>query len=269
MKPLHLLRASPTAFAAAALLVGAAIQQARAADFQCNITDQRGNQLTYNFTPDGSPTGMRELNMVRNGQIVPTSGGATWMLSNDVLWSIQDRGWGIITSGVDGAATLQHNTYNAGIGECHHVGATIEASAPPSAPSYSPAPNYTTSDAVPITVHNHAIHIIVTIGSNEPANMLLDTGATNSSMSPQVADRLVASEQAVELGTSEVTLADNSTREVRLVGVYSLTIGQHVLHKVLFTVTADNEGEMLLGLDTLQRIGRFSIDPANGLLTFG
>ena len=266
MKSLRLLGA---AFAAASLLVGTAIQQARAADFQCNITDQRGNQLTYNFTPDGSPTGMRELNMVRNGQIVPTSGGATWMLSNDVLWSIQDRGWGIITSGVDGAATLQHNTYNAGIGECHHVGATIEASAPPSAPSYSPAPNYTTSDAVPITVHNHAIHIIVTIGSNEPANMLLDTGATNSSMSPQVADRLVASEQAVELGTSEVTLADNSTREVRLVGVYSLTIGQHVLHKVLFTVTADNEGEMLLGLDTLQRIGRFSIDPANGLLTFG
>jgi predicted aspartyl protease len=140
---------------------------------------------------------------------------------------------------------------------------------PPSAPSYSPAPSYATSDAVPITVHNHAIHIIVTIGSDEPANMLLDTGATHSSMLPQVADRLVASGQAVELGTTDVTLADNSTREVRVVGVYSLIIGQHVLHKVLFTVTADNEGEMLLGLDTLQRIGKFSIDSANGMLTFG
>jgi hypothetical protein len=64
-------------------------------------------------------------------------------------------------------------------------------------------------------------------------------------------------------------LADNSTREVRVIGVDSLTIGQHVLYKVLFTVAADDEGEMLLGLDTLQRIGKFSIDSANGLLTFG
>jgi predicted aspartyl protease len=207
--------------------------------------------------------------VVRNGQIVTTSGGATWTLSNGVLWSTQDQGWGIVTSGIDGAATLQHNTFYAGSGECHHVGATIEASAPPSAPSYSPAPSYSTSDAVPITVHNRAIHIIVTIGSNEPANMLLDTGATYSSLSPQVANRLVTSGQAVELGTSEVTLADNSTREVRVVGVYSLTIGRHVLYKVLFSVADDDEGEMLLGLDTLQRIGKFSIDSANGLLTFG
>jgi hypothetical protein len=90
-----------------------------------------------------------------------------------------------------------------------------------------------------------------------------------SSIWPSIADQLVASGQAVELEPVEVTLADHSKVAERAIGVETLTVGDNVLHKVLFTVTPDNKAQMLLGLSVLERIGKFSIDPANGRLIFG
>lgn len=97
-------------------------------DLWCNITDIRGNALTYSFGPntrDNPNAGtFAETSFQKNGQTTFSAPGTrpTW------TWAITPRGIGVVQNtdiswGLhiddNGAATLLHRTQEVGWGECH------------------------------------------------------------------------------------------------------------------------------------------------------
>jgi predicted aspartyl protease len=118
---------------------------------------------------------------------------------------------------------------------------------------------------VPINMAGHAIHITVVVGG-ESTDMILDTGAPITLVTPALANSLINSGQATELQPIEVTMANGSKEMERVISVRSLTIGSHTRTNVS---VSESDGMQLLGLPVLSAIGRFSIDSVAGELTFG
>jgi hypothetical protein len=100
-------------------------------------------------------------------------------------------------------------------------------------------------------------------------SMLIDTGADGMSLSPAIADALIAAGDASEAGTEPVTFADGTTVIQRRIVINRVQVGQHVLHSVVATVNATNQGLMLLPFPILNEMGKFTIDTAKGKLIFG
>jgi hypothetical protein len=98
--------------------------------------------------------------------------------------------------------------------------------------------------------------------------MTVDTGAAGGVLPTTFVDTSLLAGEAVEGPSEKFSLADGSTGTERTVTVHVLTIGNHTLHDVKFSVVPDN-GMRLLGFDTLSAIGAFKIDPARSVLTFG
>ena len=111
-----------------------------------------------------------------------------------------------------------------------------------------------------------ALYTYIDIGP-WPQRMLVDTGATNLTVNESLAQRLLAGGLAHEGPQGIVTLADGSQREQQSVIIDTVTIGRHVLHGVLASVSPDGS-DMLLGLPVLNQIGRFTIDTAINRLIF-
>jgi predicted aspartyl protease len=108
--------------------------------------------------------------------------------------------------------------------------------------------------------------LAVTIG-DLPIDMVLDTGATISTVSASLADRLIAEGQASEQPAIALRLANGSTVTQRTVIINSLTVGRHKQYLVPLTVSPDG-ADMLLGLPVLDAIGAFKIDVAHGQVIF-
>jgi hypothetical protein len=83
---------------------------------------------------------------------------------------------------------------------------------------------------MPFALIGGAIRLSVTIG-NLPVDMVLDTGATISTVSASLADRLIAEGQASEQPAITIRLANGSTATQRTVTVNSLTVAD--AHAVL------------------------------------
>lgn len=147
--------------------------------------------------------------------------------------------------------------------------------APPSAPvttpavTAPPAPNATAADSVPIYSDSggRGVRVDVKVGSVF-VRMTLDTGATLTSVSETLADRLISDGEADELDPGNFTLADGSEHSARTINIHSLSIGSHTLYSVRASVET-GDAPMLLGISVLNRIGKFSIDPTANRLTFG
>lgn len=137
--------------------------------------------------------------------------------------------------------------------------------APPPSQQYTPAPSPGGSDGVPFTMMRDGIHVVAAVGGVS-TDMLVDTGASVSSISSALANSLLASGKATELRQTEVTLADGSKHMERVISVNSLTLGSHVRTNVLMTIS---EGGSLLGLPVLNAIGKFTIDSSANQLIFG
>ena len=101
-----------------------------------------------------------------------------------------------------------------------------------------------------------------------PHNMLLDTGASISSVTTPIAQKLIARGQAVVLpGSVSITLADGSTSDHPAIGVDTVTIGRYVLHNVQMVVN-DDGATLLLGLPVLNTIGSFTVDQSRHQIRF-
>ena len=121
-------------------------------------------------------------------------------------------------------------------------------------------------DVVPLAMVGDAIHLSATIG-DLPVDMVLDTGATISTVSASLADRLITEGQASEEAAITTRLANGSTTTQRTLTVKSLTVGRHKRDAVPFAVMPDG-ADMLLGLPVLNAIGAFKIDATSGQLVF-
>jgi clan AA aspartic protease (TIGR02281 family) len=147
----------------------------------------------------------------------------------------------------------------------------VVADAPSTDASLPPSATYSSgSDSVPIYpgAHGSAAYVDVGLGART-VRMLIDTGATNVSVTRSIASALIANNEAVLLpGTAPTTIADGSTIMEQIISIRTLTIGRHTLHHVIAGVAPDG-ADMLLGFPVLNQVGRFTIDTANGQLIFG
>ena len=112
-----------------------------------------------------------------------------------------------------------------------------------------------------------AVFVDVILGS-QPAHMLIDTGATDVTVSESLAQALLSRGEADEGPSAQVQLADGSTTTTRNISVHTFKIGDNVLRDVSAGVTPDGT-DMLLGFPVLNQIGRFTIDTINKRLIFG
>jgi clan AA aspartic protease (TIGR02281 family) len=218
------------------------------------------------------------------------------------LWSRKDKDWGIGFVHAGGAATLWHSDHAIGQGSCHYeagsrhdpdpdyVRTPAPATPPPSgyavAPTancvdrssplcgQSPAPPPATvarsDDSVALFTDDggRSLHIGVDLNDGVgPHQFLLDTGATNVTVTENIADDLLRYDEAAEIDPGRATLADGSERLTRRIVIKTLTVGSHVLHDVVAGVNP-NDSQMLLGWSVLNRIGKFTIDAVNGKLIF-
>jgi len=125
-----------------------------------------------------------------------------------------------------------------------------------------PAP---TMDAVPIKLGGGVMHVDVVLGGLE-TEMTLDTGAATSSLTTWLANKLVASGQAVELHSKSMVLADGSQRQFRVISVKTLTLGSHTESNVEMLVS--DRAMQLLGFPILSAIGAFTIDSVHRQIIF-
>ena len=150
-------------------------------------------------------------------------------------------------------------------------------SSPP--PAYtSPPPAYTSppvtsSWSVPLRNVPGIIAtqtIDVDFGGGAVYAMLFDTGCSTMTVSPTLADWLIANGKATEAGTGNGQMADGSVHDNREITINSISVGGHTLYNVNAGVIAkgQNAGDMLIGIGVLQAFGKLTIDSANHQLTF-
>jgi clan AA aspartic protease (TIGR02281 family) len=259
-------------FAAGLLFGGSAAH----AGITCNLTDSRSNTLSYTFARGGEGF-TNEISVRRNGAVI-SNGGPQWSRGYDrgrKLMVLEQGGWFLAyeakaTEAETSQAMLFHGNNRIATGSCYADHSMDAAPAPQPAPEYiatEPAapPVMAQGDSVPFFMIHGAMHVQVNIGGIL-SDMMLDTGANVSSVTPAIADRLIAAGKATEMESVTVNLADGSNRTERMVKISSLTIGSHTRTEVAVTVS---DGEMLLGLPVLNAIGRFTIDAGASQLIFG
>jgi clan AA aspartic protease (TIGR02281 family) len=124
-------------------------------------------------------------------------------------------------------------------------------------------------DAVALHATNGGLTLLVDVGIGGGAySFVLDTGATGMTVTKRLAALLATEGHATDGPQAVITLADGSTRVTPTVIIDYVRVGTHIIHNVSAQVTPDS-AEMLLGMETLNRIGKFTVDAASHKLTFG
>jgi hypothetical protein len=146
---------------------------------------------------------------------------------------------------------------------------TAPAPAPaPVVTASAPAPAPVQGDVVGLVSNGRAAAVKVFFGDHSTV-MLIDTGASSMSLTPEFANELVQAGEAHYTGqTIQVTLANGGVESEQEIVVDRLTIGRHSLANVQATVTGA-AGMMLLPFPVLNQMGKFTIDTRNNLLSFG
>ena len=128
-----------------------------------------------------------------------------------------------------------------------------------------PKPAIGKISSIPVNIQNNTVTLNVGLGS-ETVSMVLDTGATHTSVTSDVADRLVRSRQARWDGQARIKLADGSIKTEQALLIYEVKVGRHIVRNVTASVSASET--MLLGFSVLNEIGSFMIDKRNNELVF-
>jgi gag-polyprotein putative aspartyl protease len=137
---------------------------------------------------------------------------------------------------------------------------------PQPAPAAKPAP-VVKRDSVPITVYrDKAAMLDVGMGS-QTVSMMIDTGASESVVTNDVADALIRSGQGRWTGIEKYQMADGSVTEAQTLTIYQMRIGNHVVRNVKAS-TVPNGAIMLIGFPVLDQIGPFTINTRTRELVF-
>lgn len=102
-------------------------------------------------------------------------------------------------------------------------------------------------------------------------NVILDSGATDVSVAPDVALTLMRTgtiEKADWMSGQTYEFADGSTSKSQRFKLKSISIGDKVFKGVTCNIAPTIQSPMLLGQSLLQRLGRYSIDYKKGVLQF-
>src|SRR5262249_12566900 len=118
---------------------------------------------------------------------------------------------------------------------------------PPAAQNPTPQPPAAKPprrNSVPITVYNERAVLIDMGLGRQVVNMMLDTGASTSAITDEVANALVRDGQARWLGTRKFKMADGSMTEALALVINEVRIGSHVVRDVEASVVPN--GTMML-----------------------
>ena len=121
-------------------------------------------------------------------------------------------------------------------------------------------------NSVPIYVKERSVWVDVQLGSLT-RRMLIDTGATDVTVTKSVANDLLRRGDAVLGDPGEFRDFEGWKHIEDCIQILTLNIGGHTLHNIFAGVVPD-EGEMLLGFPVLNQVGRFTIDTKNRQLIF-
>ena len=199
-----------------------------------------------------------------------TRGWHGWSIKNHDLWMT-----GEVFAFPNGYARYVETLHDAGHGDVVRVLSETECHRPNSEPMPAPV----VPDNPPVVAQNpgsvplysddngHSQRLMVTLGS-ETVNMLLDTGASELSVTQSVAYTLVSNGEAIWGPSVEVTLADGSSHMERVILIGRVMLGGLTITRVPASVASEG-GMMLLGMGVLRRFGRFTIDVANSQLILG
>jgi len=135
---------------------------------------------------------------------------------------------------------------------------------------FAPTTTTQTQFSVPIipTGSHGGKAVDITLGDKMTLSMIIDTGSDIVGVTESIADQLILNNEAVELEKVDTTLANGLTQTERMVNINKLTIGGHTLYNIPATV-GSNVSLPLLGIDVLNRFGKFSIDTVNNQLILG
>ena len=111
-----------------------------------------------------------------------------------------------------------------------------------------------------------SLHLDLGLGAST-YSFLLDTGATDPTVTEQVAAQLVADGHGVYGREETVTIADGTSHIEPTLEVDAVTVGAHRVSNV-HALVVPNSAPMLLGMGVLNRIGRFTVDAQNRQLIF-
>src|SRR5262249_49169076 len=114
-----------------------------------------------------------------------------------------------------------------------------------------PKPAIGKISSIPVNIQNNNVTLNVSLGS-ETVSMVLDTGATHTWVTSDVADRLVRSRQARWDGQARIKLADGSIKTEQALLIYEVKVGRHIVRNVTASVSASET--MLLGFSVLNEI---------------
>jgi hypothetical protein len=247
------------------------------AGITCDLNDKKGHSLTYSFTRGGDGY-VNEIVVKRDGDIV-SNGGPMWSrVSNKTQQSmtLSQGDWSLaypFDSNKGLAALRQRNTVIA-TGTCV-ADYSVDNPAPAPAPDPAPAP-YTVPpntyqagrDEVPFTYDNGAMFVSASIGGR-PVTMQVDTGANVCTIPESLANALIASGQATEIGEGSGELANGSRIAYRRISVSMLVVGNHWGKDINMTVMPS--GTPLLSLPILfsSGQGKFTVDGVNRKIIFG
>ena len=116
--------------------------------------------------------------------------------------------------------------------------------------------------------HKNGCYYIQTKVNGIPMKMLLDTGASNLTLSI-VEYEFLRKQHLINDSTvkeSECTIANGQTVKCYAVNIENLTIGNTTIDDVDCTVMPQQDAPLLLGMDVLKRLGNCSIDYKRNLL---
>ena len=101
--------------------------------------------------------------------------------------------------------------------------------------------------------------------------LIIDSGAADMMLSPQVAKILVSSGTLTDddfLPGQLYRLADGRRKKHMRARLRSVTLGNRTFRDVTFSISETDDSPMLLGQSLLERLGKYTIDYHNGLLLF-
>jgi gag-polyprotein putative aspartyl protease len=139
----------------------------------------------------------------------------------------------------------------------------------PPAPPAAPAPVAAApvgEDSIGILNLGNAVFAQLVIGSKQ-VMMQVDTGATEMTVSDNVAQALLAKGEAETTDDEQAILADGSKITSKRVIIHEVKIGMHVLRNVDAAIVPNDAG-MLLPFPVLNAIGIVTIDTAANKLIF-
>ena len=121
-------------------------------------------------------------------------------------------------------------------------------------------------------VKNGGVYEIpVFINSSLKLNFIFDSGASDVSVSPDVALTLIRTGTVTDkdfIGTATYKFADGSIAKSKIFILKELQIGNKTITNVRASISNSLEAPLLLGQSVLNKFGKVTIDYKNGVIHF-